>query len=48
LSRDGHYAFVALQGNSRVAMIDIEKGVVIAYMPTGAGPDGIAYSPFRR
>ena len=48
LSRDGRYAFVALQGNSRVAMIDIAKAAVVAYMPTGAGPDGIAYSPFGR
>jgi len=48
LSRDGRYAFVALQGNSRVAMIDIAKASVVAYMPTGAGPDGIAYSPFGR
>ena len=48
LSRDGRYAFVALQGNSRVAMIDVAKAAVVAYMPTGAGPDGIAYSPFGR
>ena len=48
LSRDGRYAFVALQGSSRVAMIDIAKAAVVAYMPTGAGPDGIAYSPFGR
>ena len=48
VSRDGRTAFVALQGSSRVAMIDIASGTVVGYMPTGAGPDGIAYSPFGR
>jgi DNA-binding beta-propeller fold protein YncE len=48
LSRDGRTAFVALQGSSRVAMIDIASATVVAFMPTGAGPDGIAYSPFGR
>lgn len=48
LSRDGRFAFVALQGSSRVAMIDIAGAAVVAYVPTGAGPDGIAYSPFGR
>ena len=46
LSRDGRTAFVALQGSSRVAIIDIASATVVGYMPTGAGPDGIAYSPF--
>jgi YVTN family beta-propeller protein len=46
LSRDGRTAFVALQGRSRVAVIDIATATVTGYMPTGAGPDGIAYSPF--
>jgi DNA-binding beta-propeller fold protein YncE len=46
LSRDGRTAFIALQGSSRVAMIDIASAAVVGYMPTGAGPDGIAYSPF--
>jgi YVTN family beta-propeller protein len=48
LSRDGRTAYVALQGSSRVAVIDIASGSVVAYMPTGAGPDGIGYSPFGR
>lgn len=48
LSRDGRTAFVALQGSSRVAIIDIGTGTVLGYVPTGAGPDGIAYSPFGR
>jgi DNA-binding beta-propeller fold protein YncE len=48
LSRDGRTAFVALQGNSRVAIIDIGTGSIVGYVPTGAGPDGIGYSPFGR
>ena len=48
LSRDGRTAFVALQGSSRVAVIDIATATVTGYMPTGAGPDGIAFSPFGR
>ena len=48
LSRDGRTAFVALQGTSRVAIIDIASGSITGSMPTGAGPDGIAYSPFGR
>jgi len=48
LSRDGRTAFVALQGSSRVVMIDIAAGTILGYVPTGAGPDGIGYSPFGR
>ena len=46
LSRDGRTAFVALQGTSHVVIIDIASAAILGYMPTGAGPDGIAYSPF--
>jgi DNA-binding beta-propeller fold protein YncE len=46
LSRDGRTAFVALQGSSRLAIIDIASATVVGYMPTGAGPDGVGYSPF--
>jgi DNA-binding beta-propeller fold protein YncE len=48
LSRDGRTAFVALQGSSRLVMIDIGTGTILGYVPTGAGPDGIAYSPYGR
>ena len=48
ISRDGRMAYVALQGSSRLAMIDISSATVVAYVPTGAGPDGIGYSPFGR
>lgn len=48
LSRDGRTAYVALQGSNRVAIVDIASGKLTATMPTGAGPDGIGYSPRRR
>jgi YVTN family beta-propeller protein len=41
-------AFVTLQGSSRLAMIDLAGATVVAYVPTGAGPDGIGFSPFGR
>ena len=48
LSRDGLTAYVALQGLNRVAIVDVTSGKLVATMPTGAGPDGIGYSPRRR
>jgi YVTN family beta-propeller protein len=48
LSRDGHTAYVALQGANRVAIIDVASGILTATMPTGTGPDGIGYSTRRR
>jgi YVTN family beta-propeller protein len=48
LSRDGLTAYVALQGANRVAIIDVGAGRLVATMPTGAGPDGIGYSPRKR
>jgi hypothetical protein len=29
-------------------MIDIAAGTILGYVPTGAGPDGIGYSPLAR
>jgi YVTN family beta-propeller protein len=48
VSRDGRMAFVTLQGSSRLAMIDLAGAAVVAYVPTGSGPDGIGFSPFGR
>ena len=45
LSRDGRWAFVTLQGRNRVATIDLARGVITAYAPTGVWSDGVAYSP---
>jgi YVTN family beta-propeller protein len=44
ISRDSRWAFVTLQGRNRVATVDLERGVIVAYAPTGRWSDGIAYS----
>jgi YVTN family beta-propeller protein len=44
ISRDGKNVYVALQGASRVAEIDIASRRITGRMITGAAPDGIGYS----
>lgn len=48
VSRDSRWAFVTLQGRNRVAVIDLERGVITAQLPTGTWSDGVAYSPLTR
>lgn len=43
-SADGKYAFQALSQEARVAVIELESGAVIGYLPTGDGPDGVAHT----
>jgi len=43
-SPDGRWAFVTLQGRNLVAIIDVERGAITGYAPTGNWSDGIAYS----
>jgi YVTN family beta-propeller protein len=45
VSRNSRWAFVTLQGRNRVMTIDLERGTIMAYVPTGTWSDGIAYSP---
>ena len=45
VSRDSRWAFVTLQGRNRVAIIDIERGVIVGLAPTGNWSDGVGYSP---
>ncbi len=45
LSRDNRWAFVTLQGRNRLATIDIARGTIVGYTPTGVWSDGVAYSP---
>jgi YVTN family beta-propeller protein len=47
-SRDSRWAFVTLQGRNRVATVDVERGVIVGYAPTGSWSDGIGYSPLGR
>ncbi|MEP6491812.1 MAG: hypothetical protein ABJF01_03995 [bacterium] len=44
LSPDSRWAFVTLQGRNRVVTIDLERGAIVGWAPTGTWSDGIAYS----
>jgi DNA-binding beta-propeller fold protein YncE len=48
ISGDSRWAFVTLQGRNRVATIDLERGAIVAYAPTGVWSDGIGWSPLVR
>jgi len=47
LSPDGRWAFVSTKGIDRVAAIDLAARRVVRFLETGAGPDGVAFSPVR-
>lgn len=47
LSPDGRWAFVSTKGIDRVAAIDHAVPRVFRFLETGAGPDGVAFSPVR-
>ena len=44
ISDDSRWVFVTLQGRNRMATIDLDRGTIVAYAPTGTWSDGIAYS----
>ena len=44
IGRDGRFMYIALQGSSRVAEIDITARKITGRMVTGGSPDGIGYS----
>jgi DNA-binding beta-propeller fold protein YncE len=48
ISRDSRWAFVTLQGRNRVITIDLRRGAITAYAPTGTWSDGIGFSPVAR
>lgn len=48
LSRDGEWAFVSTKAINRVAVVHLGTGRVVHFFETGAGPDGIAFSPVGR
>jgi len=47
LSPDGRWAFVSTKGIDRVAVVDLTSASVVRFLPSGAGPDGIAFTPVR-
>jgi YVTN family beta-propeller protein len=48
IARDGRWAFITLQGRNRVITIDLSRGTIVAYAPTGTWSDGIGVSPVVR
>ena len=44
ISPDSRWAFVTLQGRNRMITIDLSRGVIVGWAPTGVWSDGIAYS----
>lgn len=44
-SADGRYAFQSLSQENRVAVIELDTGAVVGYLPAGHRPDGIAHTP---
>jgi DNA-binding beta-propeller fold protein YncE len=44
IAPDGRWAFVTLQGRNRVVTIDLERGKIVGWAPTGTWSDGIAFS----
>ncbi len=48
VSHDGRWAFVTLQGRNRLAIVDVERGVIVGYGQTGTWSDGVGYSPVPR
>jgi DNA-binding beta-propeller fold protein YncE len=43
-SADGKYVFQTLSLEDRVAVIELESGAVIGYLPAGTRPDGLAHT----
>ena len=44
ISPDSRWAFVTLQGRNRMVTIDLGRGVIVGWAPTGTWSDGIAFS----
>jgi YVTN family beta-propeller protein len=44
VSPDSKWAFVTLQGRNRVVTIDMARGTIVGWAPTGTWSDGVAYS----
>ena len=43
--RDNATAYVTLKAVAKVAVVDLQRGVIVKYLPVGAGSDGVGYSP---
>lgn len=45
VSADGAFAYVAMQQTDQVAVVDLERAVLVGRFAVGRGPDGIAVAP---
>ena len=45
LGGDGRTLYLSLSQQNRIAVIDLQTKQVVRHIPTGAGPDGVVYSP---
>ena len=43
MTADGTRAYIALNGADRVAVIDLNKHMLVAQIATGKGPDGLKW-----
>jgi hypothetical protein len=43
VSQDGRRAVVSQPDARRIAIVDIERGVVVAYVPVNGVPDGVGF-----
>ena len=41
---DGRYAFLSLSKQGRVAIVDVDKQLIVGYLASGDTPDGVAYT----
>jgi DNA-binding beta-propeller fold protein YncE len=41
---DGRYAFLSLSKQARVAIVDVDRQMIVGYLATGDTPDGVAYT----
>lgn len=48
ITPDGHYVFLSLSKQARVAIIDVHTRTVVGYLPAGDTPDGIVYTTIVR
>ena len=44
LTPDGRYAFLSLSKQARVAIVDVDRQMIVGYLASGDTPDGVAYT----
>ena len=47
MAKDGSKAYVAVAGDSNIAILDLATMKVVGHLETGRGPDGMAWADRR-